>query len=86
MGLARGAWLLHPLRVVTDNYAGPALLQLEWVSLLQGTDTSDQAKGYTCISFLQKFTYSCGIYVCVEEPKKIDLFSIILLLAIPRSR
>ena len=25
-GPARGAWLLHPLRVVTDNYAGPALL------------------------------------------------------------
>ena len=21
------AWLLHPLRVVTDNYAGPVLLQ-----------------------------------------------------------
>ena len=33
------AWLLRPLRVVTDNYAGLALLQQEWVSLLQGTDT-----------------------------------------------
>ena len=38
MSLARGAWLLHPLRVVTDNYAGPALLQYECVSLLQGAD------------------------------------------------
>ena len=26
-GLTRGVWLLRPLRVVTDNYAGPALLQ-----------------------------------------------------------
>ena len=26
-GPDRGAWLLHSLGVVTDNYAGPALLQ-----------------------------------------------------------
>ena len=32
------AWLLRPFHAVTDNYAGPALLQYEWVSLLQGTD------------------------------------------------
>jgi len=28
--------------VVTDNYAGLALLQLKWVSLLQGTDTNPE--------------------------------------------
>ena len=37
--MTRGAWLLRPLRVVTDNYAGPALLQWEWVSLLQDADS-----------------------------------------------
>jgi len=26
-GQTRGAWLLRPLCVVTDNYTGPALLQ-----------------------------------------------------------
>ena len=36
------AWLLCPFHAVTDNYAGPALLQYEWVSLLQGTDTLKQ--------------------------------------------
>ena len=28
------AWLLRPFHAVTDNYAGFALLQYEWVSLL----------------------------------------------------
>src|SRR6185312_9915395 len=32
---ARGTWLLRPSRAVTDKYAGPALPQKEWVSLLQ---------------------------------------------------
>ena len=46
-------------RIVTDDYAGPALLQKKWVSLLQGTDTYVE----DMLLYKEDMQYSCHYIV-----------------------